>query len=286
MIRSPLRPDFQVANVTLYNRDCLEVLPILPTGAAIITDPPYGVKNDADYTRLSGGKHPSNNFHNRTASSPNWGGILGDDKPFDPSPWLRFPKVVLWGYQYFAQRLPLGTVLVWQKNRDSALGKFMSDCELAWMKGGKGTYLFKHIWRGMDRESEQRQKTLHPNQKPVALFDWVLRRAKIKPMQVVVDPYMGSAPCALACIKAGIPFIGIEKDPKHFAKAVARIKARSGTVGANMSPKSKYNLFPDLTTVEYEALKASIADRGVDIPIIVDDEGNIIDGWHRQTGVR
>ena len=42
------------------------------------------------------------------------------------------------------------------------LGKFMSDCELAWMKGGIGTYLFKHTWRGMDRESEQREKTLHP----------------------------------------------------------------------------------------------------------------------------
>ncbi len=49
-----------------------------------------------------------------------------------------------------------------------------------------------------------------------------------------------------------------------------------------MIAKSKYNLFPDLTPAEYEALKTSIADRGVDIPIIVDGEGSIIDGWHRQ----
>lgn len=225
MIRPHLRPDFKAHNVILFNNDCLEVLPLLPPEAAIVTDPPYGIKNGGDYTRLSGGKRPSNNFHGRTNQSRYWGGIIGDDKPFDPSPWLRFPKVVLWGYQYFARHLPPGTILFWQKNRDSVLGKFMSDCELAWMKGGVGTYLFKHIWRGMDRESEQGQRTLHPTQKPVALFDWVMQRAKIKPMQVVVDPYMGSAPCALACIKAGIPFIGIEKDPKHFATAVARVEA-------------------------------------------------------------
>ena len=46
--------------------------------------------------------------------------------------------------------------------------------------------------------------------------------------------------------------------------------------------KSKYNIFPDLMPAEYEALKASIAKRGVDVPTIVDEEGNIIDGWHRK----
>ncbi len=223
-LTTTIKPDYKARNVTLYNKDCLEVLALLPADAAIVTDPPYGVKNGGDYTRLSGGKRPSNNFHGRTMQSRDWGGILGDDKPFDPLPWLRFQKVVLWGYQYFAQRLPAGTILVWQKNRDSVLGKFMSDCELAWMKGGVGTYLFKHIWRGMDRESEQCQKTLHPTQKPVALFDWVLRRAKISPPQIVVDPYMGSAPCALACIKAGLSFIGIEQDSRHFETAVGRVE--------------------------------------------------------------
>ena len=45
--------------------------------------------------------------------------------------------------------------------------------------------------------------------------------------------------------------------------------------------KSAYQILPDLLPEEYEALKASIAERGVDIPIIVDDQGNIIDGFHR-----
>ncbi len=46
--------------------------------------------------------------------------------------------------------------------------------------------------------------------------------------------------------------------------------------------RSPYQILPDLLPDEYESLKATIAERGVDIPIIVDDKRNIIDGFHRQ----
>lgn len=46
--------------------------------------------------------------------------------------------------------------------------------------------------------------------------------------------------------------------------------------------KSRFEFLPDLTPEEFESLKASIADRGVDVAIIVDQDGNIIDGFHRQ----
>ena len=39
---------------------------------------------------------------------------------------------------------------------------------------------------------------------------------------------------------------------------------------------------PDLLPEEYEALRASIAERGVDIPKVVDQAGNTLDGRHRQ----
>ena len=45
---------------------------------------------------------------------------------------------------------------------------------------------------------------------------------------------------------------------------------------------SPYQILPDLLPEEYESLRASIADRGVDIPIIVDQDGNVIDGFHRE----
>lgn len=42
-----------------------------------------------------------------------------------------------------------------------------------------------------------------------------------------------------------------------------------------------YQFMPDLTPEEYEALKADIAERGVLVPIELDDEGNVLDGHHR-----
>jgi ParB-like chromosome segregation protein Spo0J len=45
--------------------------------------------------------------------------------------------------------------------------------------------------------------------------------------------------------------------------------------------KSKYNIFPPLLPDEFAALKSSIAQYGVLIPRIVDEEGNVVEGWHR-----
>jgi len=44
----------------------------------------------------------------------------------------------------------------------------------------------------------------------------------------------------------------------------------------------KYQLFPDLLASEYEDLKADIAERGVMVPVEYDDEGNVLDGHHRE----
>jgi N6-adenosine-specific RNA methylase IME4 len=43
----------------------------------------------------------------------------------------------------------------------------------------------------------------------------------------------------------------------------------------------KYQVMPDLTPIEYEALKADIAERGVLVPVEVDENGDLLDGHHR-----
>jgi ParB-like chromosome segregation protein Spo0J len=44
----------------------------------------------------------------------------------------------------------------------------------------------------------------------------------------------------------------------------------------------KYQVMPDLTPEVYEALKSDIELKGVLVPIEVDEEGNILDGYHRK----
>jgi len=87
---------------TIYLGDPAELKGI--EADALVADPPYGCANDCDYTRFSGGRSPSLNYH---------AGIHCDNAPFDPRPWLTFPKVVLFRHQCFSDRLPVGTVLVW-----------------------------------------------------------------------------------------------------------------------------------------------------------------------------
>jgi len=184
--------------------------------SAVISDPPYGANVNCDYRRFSGGKG------RRGKEGTKFDSIIGDGQEFDPAPWLDYPQVILWGYQFFAQRLPVGTVLVWNKRRDNMLGAFMSDCELAWQKGNKGCYLFHHEWSGFLRDSEKGEKTLHPSQKPVPLMEWCIERCT-KEGDVVLDPYMGSGATGIACARTGRKFIGIEIHPPYYEIARDRV---------------------------------------------------------------
>ena len=42
-----------------------------------------------------------------------------------------------------------------------------------------------------------------------------------------------------------------------------------------------YQIFPEMPAAEFAALKASIAEHGVEVPIIVDQKGAVVDGYHR-----
>ncbi|MDD3654818.1 MAG: MT-A70 family methyltransferase [Desulfotomaculaceae bacterium] len=48
----------------------------------------------------------------------------------------------------------------------------------------------------------------------------------------------------------------------------------------------KYQVMPDLTAEEFAALKADIARRGVQVPVEYDEDGNILDGYHRVRACR
>lgn len=63
---------------------------------------------------------------------------------------------------------------------------------------------------------------------------------------------------------------------------IIEVKDDSET-GHDSGPEPKrYGILPSLLPEEYEALKASISERGVDVPIVVDQNGDIIDGFHRR----
>lgn len=211
-----LRNCVEIGDCRLYLGDCYEIAPKLNdvAGAAVITDPPYGMNWNTDSTRFTGGRGPHTKQSKR---------IEGDAERFNPAVWLDYPAVVLFGYHHFAQQLPRGSVLVWLKKNPERLGTILSDCELAWEKGGYGVYAFRCVWSGAARETENGQH-YHPTQKPVALMEWCINR-NTNPGDMVLDPFAGSGSTGVACVRSGRPFVGIEKDPDYFAVAIQRIKA-------------------------------------------------------------
>ena len=198
----------------LINADCRDVTEQLQADA-IISDPPYGMEWVAG--TVTKGKNSTGGSYTRHEGAT----VMHDDSKFDPSPWLEYPRVVLFGANHYAQRLPVGTTLVWVKRFEEAFGTFLSDGEVAWMKGGHGVYCKRDT---SDRSESRLGERLHPTQKPVSLMAWCIEKAKVPEGGTVCDPYMGSGSTGVACVRLHRNFIGVEKDKRHFDNACDRIR--------------------------------------------------------------
>jgi DNA modification methylase len=211
----------KIGLATLYLGDCRDIAASLERPAAVITDPPYGMKANTDYTRFSRKGTPRGKgvAHLR---------VLGDDEPFDPSWMLHFDRVVIWGMNNFPASLVAGAALIWDKRNDGAEGTFLSDAEVAWLKGKRGCYIFRCVFTGSSRALDAGfgpyEMSAHPTQKPVSLMRWCIQQAKVPDGGTILDPYMGSGSTGVAAVQMRHPFIGIEMEPKYFDIACRRIE--------------------------------------------------------------
>lgn len=66
------------------------------------------------------------------------------------------------------------------------------------------------------------ERGLHPTQKPVALFDYLVR-TYTNPGEIVLDTCVGSGTTAIACLRSGRKFTGFELDTQYYQIAESRI---------------------------------------------------------------
>jgi len=211
-----LVPYYQDDAVTIYHGDCRVIVPQLGRFDLLLTDPPYGMAWNTDSTRFTGGEHK------RGTGRSDYGAIAGDSEPFDPTPWLAFPKVILFGANHFASRLPVGTTLVWVKKHERLFGTFLSDGEVAWMKGGHGVYCFKRSFPPPARLAEAGTAlSVHPTQKPLALMRWCIEKAG--DVQAILDPFAGSGTTGRAAKDLGRKCVLIEREERYCEIAAKRM---------------------------------------------------------------
>jgi site-specific DNA-methyltransferase (adenine-specific) len=199
-----------IGDATLILGDCREVLPTLPKVDAVVTDPPYGI-----------GWQPRVNHQDQT-----WVDVID----FDIRSFLVGRFNIVWGGQYFADKLPVSEGwLTWCKRPAGAGLDFSDDArsyattELAWRDFGKAKFI-QHVWDGGMRAGCADNRTFcHPSQKPLEVMEWCIRGLP-SDAHTILDPFMGSGTTGVACIKLGRRFIGIELEPKYFDIACRRIE--------------------------------------------------------------
>ena len=190
----------------LYHADCKDVLPEISGVDAVITDPPYGGGYAADPLPVM--KREGRVVNHKPQE---W-----DDAPAEnvlTLPTLA-PLVVIWGGNYYALP-PRRGWLVWQKpDRPPS----MADAEMAWVSRDMNTRILPWTIAATNAE-----RVGHPTQKPVRVMAWAMEQIGVPKGATVLDPYMGSGTTAIACIRLGMNFIGIERDAAHYKTACDRI---------------------------------------------------------------
>ncbi len=219
-----MKPYYDQDGITIYHADCADVLPGIDPSTVdlLLTDPPYGA-NVTARQRRQGTTTPGDLSDKWGPGSTVHPDVVGDDKPFDPTPLLVFGRCIIWGGNCFASRLPdWPGWIAWDKvTRNGFDNHRIAELEFAWTNFVTRPRLFRHMWAGAFRDSERHTK-YHPTQKPVSLMKWVLGQWS-EPDDLILDPYMGSGPVAEACYQLGRRYIGVEIEERYCEIAVQRL---------------------------------------------------------------
>ena len=195
----------------IRHADCMDLMREYPDGhfSLAIVDPPYGI-NVAEMNMGVGKGKRCAKIENRKWKIKKWDSDAPNDDYFEEL--FRVSKnQVIWGGNYF--NLPISQYFaIWDKG-EGMRGRSFAECEMAWVSNG-GTRIFK--MSPVDRER------IHPTQKPVALYDWILRNYA-KPGDTILDTHMGSGSIAIACHYAGHHLTACELDADYYAAGCERV---------------------------------------------------------------
>jgi DNA modification methylase len=173
------------------------------------TDPPYGI-NEKGMRANRGGLTSNSKLPDFNDSSAD-----AARDAFNLCEGLGIKRQVWWGANYYAHALPeTANWFVWDKRVDDKYKDTQSDCELAWVKSKwSSVRIFRHVWKGMIKDSEKGQKRVHATQKPVALAEWVFDY--YKDVKVVLDLFGGSGSTLIAAEKQGKQSFLMELMPQY-----------------------------------------------------------------------
>jgi len=189
-----------------------------------IVDPPYGIGSGVQKQSVSKRKGRQNGFvSSGTLQSKNWDSHIPKPEYFKEL--FRISKnQIIWGGNYFP--LPLtNSWIIWNKLQSL---ETRSDGEMAWSSFKKTLKIVPLLQDGFKRGQNvgynqpiiynkpySGKQTIHPTQKPIALYKWLLQKYAQKGDKIF-DSHVGSGSSRIACYDLGYDFTGCEIDKDYW----------------------------------------------------------------------
>ena len=192
-----------MSNINLHLGDCLEAMKEMPdnTYDLAIVDPPYGINiNSSGRLGHYGGK-----------------GKTWDKETPSEEYFIQLERVsknrIIWGANYFNMP-PTRCFIIWDKEQPESVS--FASCEYAWTNFNKSAKTYYQRPQNADIER------IHPTQKPVKLYEWLLTNYADKGNKIL-DTHLGSGSHAIACNNLGFSLVASELDEDYFNASVNRI---------------------------------------------------------------
>lgn len=205
-----------------YNMDCMEGMKGFPDKYfdLAIVDPPYGGVTQGGYmtNKVSGGVAKNRNDYHLSlwqCEKPN--------KEYFEELFRVSKNQIIWGGNYYATMLfDSQCWIVWDKEKPA--GVSYADVELAWTSFNLASRIIHFAWNGMIQgDMKHKEYKIHPTQKPVALYQWLLNRYA-KEGDIILDTHVGSASSLIACRNTNHKYVGFELDETYYRLASERLE--------------------------------------------------------------
>jgi site-specific DNA-methyltransferase (adenine-specific) len=211
MEQTKVLPTWQHKKLSLYHADCMDIMRQFPDKHfdLAIVDPPYGI----DWMKQIQNPNESKNW--KVYEFKKW-----DKSAPKPEYFEQLFRVstnqIIWGANYMVENLRSSPCwVIWDKEQEFSGAVF----EMAWTSFLSPAKAFR-----MSRvEAYANQNKIHPTQKPVALYRWLLAKYA-QPGQRILDTHLGSGSHAIAAHYADMEFTGIELDADYFTASCERIE--------------------------------------------------------------
>ena len=204
----------KLGKITLYNADCMEIMKSFKDKQfdLALVDPPYGIGANK-MTLGNGNKKIYRGKLDWDKSAPN-------GEYFDEL--IRVSKnQIIFGANHFISKIPYDSScwIVWDKGTGD---NDFADCELAWTSFNSTVRKYFQSWIGANAKERTQKERIHPTQKPVQLYKWLLNKYA-KEGDTILDSHLGSGSSAIAAHDGGFEFTGIELDEEYYNAAKERL---------------------------------------------------------------